>query len=214
MKLSQGLRQSLVQRQEQKLVLTQTQRLAITSHILELRLDLIQVLIGERYNPRGTCPSCLRVLTPMEVIRGFNQDPRDFTTGCPSCKSRFEPSLICISGTSRIELPFYCDAQTLKQLAGKENLTVEELSQKHPAIYRSAIAHHGNIKAAFEKIGVKYAHAEFIEWKNKITSFLGYLPDTVIAECASIPVYKVRAARKRLGIPKFTRQKTLQSIRS
>ncbi len=173
-------------------------------YILSVRLALIQALRGEKYEPKAECPECGRDLTAVEIIRGFNQDPNDFTTSCTRCGYRFQPIIVCFHGESRMELPFYCDCQALDRLRGLQNLTAEELAAKHPAVYRSSIVHHGGIRQAFAKIGIDYQHEEIHDWKNKIKAFLGKLPDTIIAECADVPASAIRRMRKKLGIARFT----------
>ena len=202
MQLTQGfsLRQSL----SQSLQLTQEQRIVLQQLSFSLRLDLIQALWGQRYEPRGTCPGCDRKLTAVEIIKGFNQDPNDFTTGCSACGRRFEPSLICFGDGVEIRLPFYCDVQALEKLKGRELLLPERISKELPGVYRSAIIHHGSLRRAFEKLGINYQFEEINDWKTKIQPFLGRLQDTVIAECVDAPVSAIRALRKKLGIPKYS----------
>lgn len=204
------LRQSQTQCLRQSLRLSQVQRIQIQERILCLRLALIQEIRGERYEPTATCPSCFRKLTPVDIIHGFNQDPNDFTTCCSACYHRFYPSLVYFGDGSRIELPFYCNSQTLAQLRGKETLQPEELAGKYPAIYRSAIVHNGSIKQAFEEIGIQYTFEEISDWKHKINSFLGRLPDTIIAKCVNVSVSTIRRIRRNLGIPRCTFRKTLE----
>ncbi|KKS53984.1 MAG: hypothetical protein UV20_C0043G0006 [Candidatus Magasanikbacteria bacterium GW2011_GWA2_42_32] len=174
--MSFGHRIRHTQRLRQSLRLSQAQRLQIQEHAFTLRLALIHELRDERYEPKAICPACSRELTPMEIIRGFNQDPNDFTTCCSACSRRFEPTLVCFGDGTYIELPFYCDCQTLAQLQGKETLQPERFAMEYPAIYRSAIVHHGGIRQAFAKVGIQYAFEEISDWKNKIRSFLGRLP--------------------------------------
>ncbi len=207
MSLDQRIRQT--QRLAQSLRLSQEQRIQLQGHSFTLRMDLVQELRGERYEPRATCLVCSRELTPMEIIHGFNQDPNDFTTCCSACGHRFEPMLVCFGDGMRIELPFYCDRQILAQLHGKETLHPEQFSREHPAIYRSAIVHHGGIRRAFEKVGIQYAFEEISDWKNKIHPFLGRLPDTIIAECVDVSVVTIRTIRRKLGVSRYTLRKAL-----
>lgn len=188
----------------QSLRLSKAIRVQIQGRALQLRLGLIGALRGEQYTPRGTCPSCGRKMTALEIIKGFNTDPNDFSTLCSGCNTRFQPQLVCFGNGSSLELPFWCDCQTLYHLQGKETMSPEKLMVEHPAIYRSAIVHHGGIKQAFAKNGVAYPFKEISDWKSKVGAFLGKLPDTVIAECASVSVRAVRKVRNDLGIARYT----------
>jgi hypothetical protein len=80
---------------------------------------------------------------------------------------------------------------------------------EYPAIYRSAIMHHGGIRQAFEKVGIQYTFEEISDWKNKICPFLGRLTDTIIAECVDVPVSTIRAIRRKLGVSRCTQSKML-----
>ena len=170
-----------------------------------LRLELVQALRDEEYRPQGDCPECFHKLTAVEIIRGFNRDPNDFTTACPKCKHRFIPRLVLLAGETRGEMAFYCAVQALEQLRGKEALAPEELLAKHQAAYRSAIVHYGSIRSAFEKIGVDYRFPEISDWRAKVKPYLGRLPDTIVAECAGVSRHVVSRMRKKLGISRFTR---------
>lgn len=202
MQLTQSLRQSLK--------LTQEQRLKISQLSLSLRLQLVGALRDERYEPKARCPKCLRELTPIEIIKGFNQDPNDFTTYCTKCGHRFAPKLICFGNEIQVEIPFYCGVQTLSQLRGKEEMRPEQLLKELPGAYRSAIVHYGSIKKAFEKIGIEYMFDEISDWKSKVTPFLGRMPDTIIADCVNASVAKIRAIRRKLGISRYTLHKALE----
>ena len=212
MGMSMGMRQSLSMRQhlalEQRLTLEQRQK--VDSLILTMRLDLIGSLREERYQPKARCPRCVRELKPIEIVQGFNRDPNDFTTGCPRCKHRFQPSLICFAEGGNIELPFFCGSQALHQLKDKVGLTPHELLRDHPALYRSAITHHGSIRAAFQAIGAPYPFEEISDWRHKVTPFLGRLPDTMIASCVGASSAVILSMRKKLGIRKFSRHNLLE----
>lgn len=209
MRLSLGLSQDV--RVEQRLGqslclrLTHEQRLELSCYLFGARMELIQSLREEQYEPRATCPHCTRRLEAPEIIAGFNDDPRDFTTQCPKCRTRFEPRLICFAEGGNLELPFYCSQQILAQLPGKEALAPEEFSRLHPAIYRSTIVHHGGIRKAFGLVGLPYPFEEVDDWRHKIRPFLGRLPDTVIAGCAGVSAATIRAIRRKAGIRRFTR---------
>jgi hypothetical protein len=206
--MSMGMHQTLSQKQQ----LTLEQRQLLATIAFTLRLRLVSVLNDENYEPRAICPNCGRKLTPTEIVQGFTKDPNDFTTGCSGCGTRFNPQLVCSGRISSVEVPFFCDVQTLGRLEGKESLTPDQLLLRYPGIYRSAIVHYGNIAKAFEKIGIDYQFKHLIQdWESRVEPFLGLMADTVIADCASVPVAKVRALRRRLAIARHTNRKTLEA---
>lgn len=198
--------------QGQSIRLSQSQRLALRQQQLSLRLALISELRGEEYKQKASCPCCPHVMTPVEIIGGFNQDPNDFTTRCPKCGHRFEPKVVCSGDGWSIELPFYCGVQSLAQMTDKHHLSPDQLSREWPAIYRSAIVHYGSIRNAFKTAGINYTFDEVVEWKNKVAPFLGRLPDTIIAGCTGMSVSTIRAFRKKLGISRYATQEALDEI--
>src|SRR3989344_2577748 len=101
MRMSFGYRTRVTQRLAQSLRLSHAQRARLQNYAFALRMVLIGDLRNERYKPMGTCPACPRKLTPTEIIRGFNQDPNDFTTCCSECGRRFEPMLVCFGDGTR-----------------------------------------------------------------------------------------------------------------
>ena len=183
--------------------LTHAQRVKIASALCLRRLELVRALRGQTYEPGGECPRCGTKPTPGEIILGFNRDPRDFTTKCPRCRTRFEARLICVGNGSKIEVRFYCPSQVLDQLRGLERRTPEQVSHDLPGVYQSAITHHGSLTAAFRMIGVAYALEVPVSWKDKVAPFLGRLSDAAIARAANCRVAEIRALRRKAGIPKF-----------
>ncbi|MDD5340968.1 MAG: hypothetical protein PHC97_00860 [Patescibacteria group bacterium] len=208
-----GLSQSL--RQTKKLATSLTlQQSAIQSQQLSLRLELVEQLGGERYQPKAHCPACGRELTPTEIIRGFSHDINDFDTTCSGCGHRFQPTIICFGHGTEVELPFFCDCQTLHKMEGLQHLSPQEISKKEPAVYRSAIVHHGGLKSAFAKNNIDYPFQEIHDWKSKVTPFLGRMQDTVIAECCQVSTSTIRALRKKLKISRFTLKVALAEIKA
>ncbi|MBI5135238.1 hypothetical protein HZA86_03335 [Candidatus Uhrbacteria bacterium] len=198
-------------RLEQRLSLKQ--RLGL---LLTLRLHLIDALRDEKYEPMGRCPKCEFTLTNGMILHGFNQDPGDYTTGCPKCGVRFAPKLIYRTPASQTEIPFYCPMQVLAQLSNRPTfiethqpiatLPPVELKKQYPAIYHSAITHYGSLKAAFAKVGLVYAFVERDpkkDWKEKIIPALGNMPDTVIADCAEVSVCIIRRMRRERRIDRY-----------
>ncbi len=182
----------------------------LQAHMLSLRLMLLQEVRGIRYSPSGDCPKCGRVLTPLEIIKGFNEDPHDFTTACTACGARFEPQMKSYSDIGTLEMPFFCSCQTLDQLRSFGNINPDELQKTQPAIYHSAIIHHGTLRNAFKKIGIPYGFDEVTDWKRKVHSFLGRLPDTVIADVAGVSAKVIAQLRKKYNISRCTREKMFE----
>jgi len=205
MRLSLGLTQDLSLRQVQRLRLTQEQSLELTQHMLGLRLELLGRLHDERYEPKGKCPTCGHNLKLVEILRGFRDDPDDITTRCTKCQKRFTPSLIAYGryGT-KVILSFYCSSQTLARLDA--NIDPAAYKKEHPAIYRSVLFHFGSLQKAFASQGREYPFKESFEWAEKVEPFLGRLPDTEIARCANVSVYRIRKLRRRFDIPAFTKR--------
>jgi hypothetical protein len=190
-----------------RLVLTQSisQKLEIglRQYLTETRAELAQTLRGEKFEPSARCPKCSRKLTAVEILKGFNDNPTDFTTACPKCGERFPASLINYGRVFRTELQFYCARQVVEQLRGFDHFTPEEISRANQSVFQSAIYHFGSLRQAFEKIDRTYSFDEVGAWREKIQPFLGRLPDTIIAECVDVPVSAIRYMRRKLEIPCF-----------
>lgn len=178
----------------------------IRQALLELRLNLIGAIHGGSYRPKAQCPACSRHLTSLEIIQGFRNDPTDYTTACTACRARFEPKLVWKMDAIEAEIPFFCSTQVLEQLRGLENKSPDQIQLEDVAVYHSVRVHYGNLRRAFEKIGIPYAFENVTNWKERVRDFLGKLPDTVIAEVVDMPVRTVRNLRKSLGIASFHRR--------
>ena len=199
-------RQSLVQR------LTLGQRFTLQTQILQLRSQLLEALRKEKYTPVAKCPACGMELNHLQIMQGFNRDVNDLTTGCPKCQTRFCPRLIFKGIAVSVELPFYCPVQTLDRIVQYWRLTPDELCKRNQALYRSAVAHFGTLKAALAKIGINYQFDEVTEWKDKVSSFLGKMPDTTIASYCGARVSEVRKLRKELGVMPYSSRRLLAEI--
>lgn len=176
----------------------------VETRLLELREELVEALRGERFTPHAIC-SCGHTLTSLEIIKGFNTDPTDYNTTCSVCGNRFRPNLTVSSALGLASVLFYCPAQTLDQIKGKEHLAPEVWKSGDTSLYRSAIYHFGGMAQAFAQLGVEYPFEELPDWQQKIGDFLGTMPDTTIAECVGQPVSVIRKIRRELGIDRFRR---------
>ena len=200
--LSHRVEQRITQR------LTQSQGLAIDIAQLQLRRDLTDTIHGEEYKPRAECLKCGYQLTDLEIMKGFNDDPRDYTTCCPKCNDRFEPALVHKTVSGSVQRAFYCPLQTLDRLRDLVQTPLEELmGNKHASVYYSAIAHFGGIKQAFKRLGLTYAFASDLDWKKAIGPFLGKMADSVIAEIVGSSSSAIRRLRQRAGAPAYNRRR-------
>ena len=204
--LSQNIVQTL------QLRLSLEQKLKLRLHLFTLRFELAQELRGEKFEARAQCPSCSRQLSLAEILQGFNDNPNDYTTGCPKCSRRFMASLVSFGKISKTHLQFYCAIQTLELLKGREKDSPESISRENASAFQSAVIHFGSLKKAFEQIGAGYCFDEIGSWKDKVQPFLGRLPDTIVAECIDVPVSAVRYLRRKLVISPFKSSKALEEI--
>lgn len=206
------LRMSQSVRLSQEIHLTQAQRMAVDIEGLELRRGLVAAVRGETFTPKAVCPACRHFLSDYEIMKGFKSDPTDFTTGCPKCKHRFLPRLFHTSGMGSMEVAFYCPVQTLQQLPALKDTPLEDFRSRFAAIYHSAVAHFGGLKQAFGKLGLTYAHEADLDWRKRVGSFLGKLPDTVIAALVGAGVRVIRRLRNEQGIKRYSRREHAESI--
>lgn len=206
--LGLGLHHKLSQQLEQRLTLGQ--RLEIKATLLTSRLELTHAVYGQEYKPRAECPGCGRRLNPLEIIMGFVDDPRDYTTECTNCHRRFEPRLAWRDDYGGAEIPFYCSIQVLDKLTGMADKTPEEIEKEYPAVFHSVRVHHGTLRRAFEQIGIQYQYESVHNWQERVQDFLGKLPDTVIAEVVDTSVGAIRRLRKSLRISAFKERDLLE----
>lgn len=196
------------QRLEQRLA--PEQRLEIEEAELGLRFELASALHDDNFKPEARCPKCGYGLTLRDILRGFKNDPKDFTTECPTCKERFPAELVVRSSYSSGHLYFLCPAQTKARFDGKHQLAPEQLQKFDPSAYRSALFHFGSVGKMFTEMGFSYGFPDEIEdWKKKVEPFLGKLPDTVIylyLEGHGIRLRDIRKLRKRLNIPVYRKE--------
>jgi hypothetical protein len=176
---------------------------------LDVRADLLRDLHGRgTFVPHGRCKYCDYTLTIAEIVKGFLDDPNDYTTECPKCNRRFAPIMRTGDvGVSWIEQPFYCGVQTLSQLEQLGVRSPEVLMREHPAIYDSALFHFGTIAAAYKRNGKEYDFDPLPGWNEKIIPYLGKAPDTVLAECVGQGVRTIRRMRSDREIPPYRRGK-------
>lgn len=209
--LSQSFGQRLEVRQEQRLTLAQ--RILVQTYQVRTRLELIQELRGIQYEPTAICPRCNRKLTTVEILAGFTDDPDDRTTQCTGCFLRFEPLLVHRAESGVVELPFYCASQVLPRLERFAQLSPQEISSQHQAEYHSAILHYGTLTHAFAAAGLTYHHDEPVEdWRDRVQSFLGKLPDTVIAEVLGVSARAVGSQRRKARIPAYSVRQVAEDL--
>lgn len=208
MEMRMNAGQSLQQKIGQKL--NQKQSLAIRQGLLLRQRELVEAVQGTRYQPRAECLACGHRLTDLEILKGFRDDPTDYTTQCPKCKARFEPKLYAASQYSRVLVAYYCPTQTLQQLPALRDVSLYEFRTKYSAVYNSAVVHFGGLKQAFARLGMTYAHEADLDWRKNVGPFLGKMPDTVIAKLLGTKVGQVRRLRNSKGIGPFRHRDLLK----
>ena len=194
--LRMSMQMRVAQRLEQSLQLSMSQK-------LDLRLALLDALRGIQLTPRAVCTHCGHRLSNDEVLRGFTQDPKDTSTGCPKCEGRFQPKLKHTSLGGSVEVNFLCAIQTLDALRDKQELSPDELRRLHAPAYHSALTHFGSLTGAFKELGVKYRKEIYKSWREKVRPFLGEYPDGLLAECVGISRASIQGYRKKLGISHY-----------
>ncbi len=205
--VSSSLKQVVAQR------LSVSLRNEVSLRLVIARRELIESLRGkeERFSPHAVCPNCSHVLSQVEILKGFLDEARDTSTGCPKCTTRFQPMMEARGAYSQTVLPFYCSMQVLDRLMEIGPKSPEAILKEEPAVYYSAIVHHGSLAAAFEEIGTEYPHDdEIVERDKRVAPFLGILSDRMIAEVARMKVSAVRTLRRGLGIPPYRRNAILE----
>jgi len=197
---------------QQQVRLTHAQSQAVNIAQLQRHRNLVEAYRGYKFSPRATCPNCYHVLTDYEIMKGFRDDPHDFTTRCPKCNHRFCPRLYCSTNESSFELAFFCPVQTLDQIKNLVDVPLDTFQTKHASIYNSAVAHFGGLKQAFKKLGLTYTYEADLDWRKHVKPFLGKMADTVIAELVGAHPSSIRRFRKKLGIKAYNRRKEAESL--
>lgn len=185
--------------------LSVSQRLKVTSALLLRREQILIALRGRDFQPNAGCPQCSRILTSLEILKGFSRDPYDYNTTCPKCNHRFPAKFISRNDFGSIEIPFYCGEQTLEQLRHREVFSPEVWKEKFVGVYYSALYHFGCLSEAYKLLGIEYPFKEKIDWKDKLGGFLGQVPDSYIAQYAGVSAREVSKYRKELGIQRYTK---------
>ena len=210
--MTQSLRLTQKQQLTQQQRLTQAQSLVINQMQLQRHRDLVEALHGDKFEPKARCPKCQHPLTDFEIMKGFRDDPRDYTTGCPKCKHRFHAKLHRSTDIGWVEMAFYCPSQTLDQMQNLVEVPLDTFRAKYASVYNSAVVHFGGLKQAFQKINLTYTHEADLDWKNQVGPFLGKMADTVIAQLVGAAVKEVRALRKERGVRTYNRRREAEAL--
>lgn len=202
MGLVQQAEQSLAQRLEHRQRLEQR----LSAQSLTMRVAILSALHPrDAFHPEGHCPGCGYKMSHEEILRGFSDDPYDTTAACPKCSKRFQPRLVSQSLAAKIELPFYCELQTLGKLEELEDDSFEEIQKSHPAVLASARYYWGTLTKGFALLDIEFEGEPQLSWKDKVNGFLGQCPDSLIAETCGVASSTVSRLRRKLGIPAYRR---------
>lgn len=207
------LRHRLVQKTTLEQHLLLEQRLSIRNELFARRLALLEALGVERWTPHAECPRCGYALTPAEILDGFLDDPRDFSTKCPRCTSRRFPAQLSLpSDAGSTTLIFYCAIQVQSMLRAAKKFSPEAIEQLNPSLYRSALIHFGSMANAFKTIGVSVSTSEKTAWRAKVLPFLGTMPDTHIARIVGKSPSAIRKLRYEHDIDAFVFRNVLDDL--
>jgi len=182
-------------------VLTKYQRQA---RMLELRLGLVAELNGgklkDAWRPKAVCPYCKRVLTTVEILEGASRRLQSLTIKCPNqdCGKRIGAKLVNANGESS-EVIFYCHDQVRAAIHVFRHLTPDEIRRRNLALFHSALGHFGSLHNAFDQVGIKYPIPDIPDRQDRAMLFLGYAPDSMIAEILGVASNTVGKWRKELG---------------
>lgn len=170
MRLIQQAEQILAQRLEHRPRLEQRH----SAQILSMRVGILSAIYPEdKFHPEGHCPDCGHKMSHEEILVGFSDDPHDTTTACPKCSKRFQPRLASQSAATKIDLPFYCELQTLGMLEELEDDSFEEIQKSHPAVLASARYYWGTLTKGFALLDIEFEGEPQLSWKDKVNGVLG-----------------------------------------
>lgn len=201
--MEQGQGHGVSQTVKQTRTMGQKQDVAIQQTLLQRHRELVEAVRGTRYEPQARCGQCGCHLTDLEILKGFRDDPLDYTTECPKCHWRFEPRLHASTQLTSMDIMYLCPVQTLHKLQSLQDTPLDEFKRLHGTVYHSALTHFGGLKQAFAQLGMEYAFEADLDWRKKVVPFLGKLPDTVIAKLLGASVWQVRRLRAAKSIAPF-----------
>jgi hypothetical protein len=104
-----------------------------------------------------------------------------------------------------MELPFYCELQTLARMEDLENMSFDEIRTEHPAVLASARYYWGSLTKGFERLDIEFEGEPKLSWKDKVHEFLGKCSDALIAEICGVSISSVYRLRKKQGISAYVR---------
>lgn len=181
----------------------------VTLALLPIRSEIVAALYPDgNFQPGGSCSSCGHNPTAEEILRGFSNDPFETTTACPRCSNRFQPRFIAQGNASSIELPMYCELQTLVKLEDLIGSSFEEIRRNHPAVLASARYYWGSLTAGFRLLEIEFLGEPPVQWQERLGAFLGKVPDTMIAEIAGSSRSAVRSLRLKHKVPAYKRKRS------
>ena len=180
-------------------------RKALEDALVVLRLRLLEKLHGQRFQVEENCSHCNSQITSAKVISELGKKQCTGTILCDVCNEHFVPQLLVWRAFKLEQIPFYCSSQTLEELSHiDKTVDPQYIIRMYPEIYHAAIIHFGLLRKAYYKVGVRYTHEETLGWQKRIRTFLGCLPDAVIAHAVGADASAVHVLRKRLGKPQYT----------
>lgn len=174
---------------------------------MENRMVLQQPLRGLRISLLAICPTCRTSQSVEQVLAGVRRSERDVSTQCATCEQRFVALLSAIEDGRASRAEFLAHHQLRARLSADRALAEQRpavLRRADAALYLSALVLYGSLKGAYGELGIDYAHDETpVEWRRKVTPYLGRVSDALLASCAAVETGAVRDLRTELGIAAY-----------
>lgn len=164
-----------------------------------LRASLSNALASDVCVPHAYCLCCLRPLGFDEIGQGFSADPLDTSMRCPREICGGPVSVVLrrhLAPAALVETELYGPRQTIAKLTAEyASLEPMRMRAAHASLYYSAIFHFKTLNRAFAQAKIPYSHPEVHGWERTAVDYLGKVPDSYIAQCASVSIKKIRALR-------------------
>jgi hypothetical protein len=194
------------------------ERQRIDSQQFALCQDLREAIGESEFFPQTACssPGCLGMAEAARVLEWIRAGMPEAPLRCLVCTASIvlRPYLrrAGFFTGSAMELPLYRAEEALERLRAQAETPFSRLRSEYGGLYHSTILQFGGLREGFVRLGVTYADVASLDWRVQVESFLGALPDAVIARIVHAPVGEIRKRRQRTGKPAYTRRGALEGL--